>query len=232
MRCSLASGLLVLTLAPPALAGTWTPPEGCEAYVTVQARGCVVSHQFRCERDAPGDQWRVDIGVNGPFFYSRIDAEGQWLQSMGQTQQFLDPAPADPASLSDLIGTGLDTSDFTVSRDDGTASRYKGYDKLTGREVVIDGVTLQETELEFTEYDANGKVIGRKRGNEFVHPEWRIFLGGTGEEDLGDGRWLPFNFSPVEFDFPGDAGFLADQPKYDCDVLTASLPFVRVSHEP
>ena len=141
-------------------------------------------------------------------------------------------APADPASLSDLFSKGLDTSDFSVSRDDGTASRFKGYDRLTGRDVVIDGVTLQETELEFTEYDATGTVIGRKRGNEFVHPEWRIFLGGTGELDIGDGKWLPFDFSPVEFDFPGDAGFLSSDPKYDCEVLTATLPVWRASYEP
>ena len=41
------------------------------------------------------------------------------------------------------------------------------------------------------------------------------------ETDLGDGRWLPIDGSPVEFVFPGEKGFLARQPIHDCDALTA-----------
>ena len=224
--------LPLILLSSPAFAGTWTPPEGCEAYVTVQSKGCWVAHHFRCAGDAPGDQWRVDMDQEGEFFYSHIDSEGQWLESYGETQQSLDPAPVDPSSITELLANGIDTADFSVSRSDGTASRYSGFDRLTGREVVIDGVTLLQTEIDFTEYDPAGKVIGRSRGNEFIHPDWRIFLGGAGERDLGDGRWLPLDASPVEFVFPDEEGFLATQPKYDCDALTASLPLWRVRHEP
>lgn len=48
---------LILTLgllaALPAEAGSFTPPEGCETFLTVQARGCRVSNHYRCEADAP-----------------------------------------------------------------------------------------------------------------------------------------------------------------------------------
>ena len=231
MRCSLAFGFVALTLAP-ALAGTWTPPEGCEAYVTIQSRGCTVSHHYRCEGDVAGDQWRVDIGQEGEFFYSRIDSEGQWLESFGETHQLLDPAPADPASMTELLAQGIDTADFSVSRNDGSASRYAGFDRLTGREVVIDGVKLLETEIDFTEYDPAGTVVGRARGNEYIHPDWRIFIGGVGERDLGDGDWLPLDASPVNFAFPGENGFLATQPIFDCDALTASYSVWRAAYEP
>ncbi len=117
-----------------------------------------------------------------------------------------------------------------MSRDDGTGSRFSGFDRLTGKEVVIDGVTLLQTEIDYTEYDRAGTVVGRSRGNEFINPDWRSFLGGAGERDLGDGKWLPLDASPVEFAFPGEEGFLETQPKYDCDALTASLPVWRASY--
>ena len=227
MRCAIS----LLLLTAPAMAGTWTAPAGCEVYVTVQSKSCIVSHLYRCEGEPAGDQWRVDMGQEGEFFYSHIDSEGQWLESYGSTRQLLDANPADPASITNLLASGLDTAEFSVSRDDGTGSRFSGFDRLTGKEVVIDGVTLLQTEIDYTEYDPVGTVVGRSRGNEFINPDWRAYLGGLGERDLGDGKWLPMDASPVEFAFPGEDGFLATQPKYDCDALTASLPVWRASYD-
>lgn len=223
--------------AAPALAGTWTAPEGCEVFMTVQAKACRVSNHYRCAADAPGDQWRADFDQEGVFFYSRIDSEGQWLESYSMNptvQQVLDPVRADSASFSELLESGIDTWDFGMTRSDGTASGARGYDRLTGRTVVIDGITLSETEVDYIESDVKGNVIRRSRGNEYIHPEWRLFFAGPGETDLGDGQWLPIDGSPVEFIFPGEPGFMDTQPKYDCDVLSAGLPqsLIQVRHEP
>lgn len=223
---------LALAVAVPAQAGTWTAPEGCEAFMTVQAKACRVSHYYKCSADAPGDQWRVDMDQEGEFFFSRINREAEWVESFDPTRQVLDPAPADRASFSELLASGIDTWDFTLSKDDGTGSRAVGYDRLTGQTVVIDGITLSQTEVEFTEYDRDGTVLRQSRGNEYMHPEWRLFFAGPGETDLGDGMWRPIDGSPVEFIFPGEEGFLDGQPKYDCDALTAELTVWRVSHEP
>ncbi len=226
--------LLACLTAPaaPALAGTWAVPEGCEAFMTVQSKACRVSHYYKCSADAPGDQWRVDMDQEGPFFYSRIDHEAQWVESYDPVKQVLDPAPTDPASFSELLSSGIDTWDFTVSKADGSGNRAAGYDRLTGQSVVIDGITLRQTEVEFTEYDLAGNVIRRSRGTEYLHPDWRMFFAGPGETDLGDGTWRAIDGSPVEFIFPGEEGFLETQPKYDCDALTAELPQWRASHEP
>jgi hypothetical protein len=227
--------LLASLFAPvPALAGTWTAPEGCDAFMTVQAKACRVSHYYRCTGDAPGDQWRVDMDQEGPFFYSRINSEAEWVESFGPERQVLDPSPADPARFSELLASGIDTWDFSLSKEDGTGSRAAGYDRLTGQTVVIDGITLSQTEVEFTEYDLSGNVLRRSRGNEYLHPEWRLFFAGPGETDLGDGQWLPIDGSPVQFIFPGEEGYLSTQPIYDCDALTAEGPafVVPVRSEP
>jgi len=210
--------------ATPALAGTWSAPEGCAVFMTVQAKACRVSHHYRCAGDAPGDQWRVDLDQEGAFFRSRIDHETQWVESFDPVRQTLDPAPADPANFSELLATGLDTWDFSLSKADGTGSRVVGQDRLTGQTVVIDGIALQQTRVDFAEYDRAGNVLRRARGTEYAHPDWRLFFAGPGETDLGDGQWLAIDGSPVDFIFPGEPGFLAVQPIYDCDVLTAGAP--------
>lgn len=211
-------------VAMPALAGSFTPPEGCTAYLTLQSRGCHVANYYRCTGDAPGDQWRADFDQEGVFYYSRIDSETQWVESIDLNPtvvQRLDPAPADPASFSELLATGYDSFAFGLSRDDGRHTKVHGHDKLTGQSMVIDGVTLQQTEFDYTETDDAGTVLRRARGNEFIHPEWRMFFSGRSEWDRGDGSWLPLDGSPVQFIMPGEPGFAATQPIFDCDVVTS-----------
>ncbi len=222
----------LVTPAAPVLAGSWVAPQGCEVFMTVQSKACRVSHYYRCAGDDTGDQWRVDMDQEGAFFYSRVNSEAQWVESHDPEKQTLDPNAADPASFSELLANGIDTWDFSLSKEDGSTSRATGYDRLTGKMAVIDGIMLQKTEVEFTEYDHDGTVLRRARGNEYLHPDWRIFFAGPGETDFGDQEWLPIDGSPVNFIFPGEEGFLATQPIHDCDALTAELPLWRVSNAP
>ena len=222
------SVLLTGLIPAPAQAqtGAFTPPEGCATWLTVQSRQCRVSNYYKCDRDTPGDQWRADFDQQGIFFLSRIDREAQWVESFDlfpTVRQTLDPDPEDPASFTELAETGLDSFAFGLSKDDGRQSRVRGFDKLTGRSFTIDGVTLLETQFEFTETDTEGNLLRRSRGNEFIHPEWRTFFAGPSEYDGGDG-YVPIDGSPVQFIFPGEAGFQATEPIFDCDAVTSSLP--------
>jgi hypothetical protein len=222
ITAALAFGLPHAGLA----AGTFTPPEGCTTWMTVQARACRVSQYYKCTADAPGDQWRADFDQEGMFFVSRIDAEAQWVESYDlnpTVKQTLDAKPEDPASFSDLLG-GVDTFAFNLSKDDGRQSRVRGFDRLTGKSVVIDGVTLQQTEFEFEEQDADGNVLRRSKGNEYVHPEWRTFFAGPSQWDGGNGEYLPIDGSPVQFVFPDEPGFAATEPLYECDAVLSGLP--------
>lgn len=218
-----AIALIMLAMPGAGLAGTFTPPDGCTGFVTVQARGCRVSNHYICSQDAPGDQWRADFGQEGLYFASRTDSEGQWVETidLGRgTRQTLRPGPTDPASFTELLG-GLDTYDFGLQKDDGSASKVQGFDRLTGKSVVIDGVTLAETEFEFTETDPDGNLTRQSRGNEYIHEGWRLFFAGPSEWDDGAG-YLPIDGSPLQFVMPGEKGFFSTEPLFECDAVLSS----------
>lgn len=222
-----ALACLSVMLAMPASAGTFTPPESCELFMTVQSRGCRVSNHFRCTADPAGDQWRADFDQEGIFFQSRINAEAEWVESLEfnpSTRQTLDPGAPDAASFSDLLDSGTDTFAFGLSKNTGERTRVTGFDRLTGRSVTIDGITLQETEFQFTETDLMGNLLRESRGNEYIHPDWRLFFSGPSQWNGGDGQFLPLDSSPLQFIFPGEPGFAATQPIFECDATLASLP--------
>lgn len=211
---------LIALGADPAVAGTFTPPAGCTGYLTVQARACRVSNYYTCTQDAAGDQWRTDFDQEGLFFASRVDREGQWVESLDMNplvRQTLDAGAEDPASFTELLG-GLDTFAFGLSKDNGEGSQVRGFDRLTGKTVVIDGISLMQTEFEYTETDRSGVLLRRSRGFEYIHPEWRVFFAGPSEWDGGDG-YVPMDGSPVQFIFPGEPGFFATEPLFECDAV-------------
>ncbi|WP_231575843.1 hypothetical protein [Pseudorhodobacter ferrugineus] len=204
---------------PPAAAGAFTPPAGCTGWLTVQSRACRVSNYYTCTQDAAGDQWRTDFDQEGLFFASRTNAEAQWVESIEMNpmvRQTLDDGAEDPASFTELLG-GLDTFAFNLSRDNGESSSVRGFDRLTGKTVVIDGITLSQTEFEFTEDKSDG-TTSKQRGNEFVNPDWRLFFAGPTEWDGGSG-FVPMDGSPLQFIFPGEAGFFSTEPLFECDAV-------------
>jgi hypothetical protein len=215
-----------LALAVPADAGTFTPPAGCTGYLTVQMRGCVVSNLYRCEKDAPGDQWRADFNDAGPFFVSRIDSETQWVESYDLSppeHEMLEPGAKDPASFSELLATGQDSFNFSTVTDDGVRRMMTGHDRLTGETVVIDGVSLKRTEYEITARAEDGSVLWQSQGHEYISPEWRVFFSGVGMWDGGDGA-VPTDNTPMHFVLPGQPGFFTNQPVFDCDTTMSALP--------
>ena len=223
----LAAGLLPFgpAMAQSAAPGVFSPPPGCNGWLTVQSRGCRVSNHYRCDADAPGDQWRADFDQEGIFFVSRIDRETQWVESFDMfptSRQVLLPNPADPASFSTLLSTGIDTFDFGLSVEDGSQSVVRGFDKLTGRNVTIDGVTLDETEFDYTETAQDGSVLHKARGHEYINRDWRIFLSGISEWEGPDGM-LPVDGTPRQFLFPGEPGFFSTEPIFDCDATMSGL---------
>ena len=213
-----------LSALPAVAQQTFALPADCEAYVTVQSAACTVSHHFTCAGDPEGHQRRVDLDEGGMTYIGSIDAETQWIASFhtitGHSEE-LEPAPADRASLSELIETGVNTYDFITLSDQIGPTRYVGEDRLTGETVEIDGVTLDRTSYEIRALGPDGTEIWRAAGNEYISREWRMFLAGVGTITTPDGSFESDD-SPVEFIFPGEPGFLSANPKHGCGVVMSS----------
>lgn len=205
-------------------------PPGCSAFLTVQSRGCMVSHHWTCEGDAPGTHWRAALDPDGPFSLSFTDAEFRWLQSWdlrrGSTNTLITPEQ-DPASLTELLAGEQDTMVFSLalSGPEGSGRRdYTGFDRLTGDEVVVDGRTLLVTEFAYQFETAAG--TRRVAGNQFVHKGWRMFFGGIETVTEGDGTSFEYDNSPMDFAEPGEAGFLSLEPIYDCGEMMSGAPLL------
>jgi hypothetical protein len=214
--------VLALTMAAPVVAqSSFSLPQGCEAYVTIQKRSCSVSHLFRCDGDPAGHQRRVDLDQEGLTYMGLIDSETQWIESYypftGETST-LTPGAADPANFTELLATGRDGMDFQTQSDLFGLTRYIGEDRLTGETPVIDGVTLQRTAFNIRVTNEAGQELWTIAGNEYVHPEWRTFVSGTRTFTTPESV-TEEDGSPVEFAFPGETGFLSSAPRFDCDVV-------------
>lgn len=215
---------LACLAASPLAAQQFSLPQGCEAYLTIQSTSCTVSHYFRCADDADGEQRRATLDEEGLTYVGLINAQAEWLESFhlrsGHTERL--QSSVDPMQMSELLENSVDTWDFsTASREIGT-SRYVGMDRLTGESVVIDDVTLLRTEYALTSYDEDGNEAWSSEGSEFVHPEWRMFIGGTSTYITSDDQF-DSDDTPVEFIFPGEPGYLSVNPKFGCGVQMSSF---------
>jgi hypothetical protein len=228
MRLALFSLLL---LPAPLLAQDaprqFSLPPGCTAYLTIQAASCTLSHHFTCEGDPEGWQRRVDVDEGGVSYFGAIDAETQWVESvhvLAGTTETLGPDPVDPASFSGLVATGVDTYDFTTVSNAGIVTRFVGQDRLTGRTVTIDGVTLDETDFAIRALAPDGTEMWRSVGQEYISRDFTMFLSGRSQITTPTDSWDTFD-TPVEFVFPGDPGFLTGSPIHGCGaVLSKGAP--------
>ena len=216
------AALLPLGAAAQGDGGRYYPPSGCVGVVTTQNRDCLVNNIYTCEADQPGSSWRLMFNRDGPVFLSKIDYETQWLESydLFPTRRETLRQPADdPASLTELLATGLDTYDFVVSGEKG-ATRVVGFDRLTGDNIVIDGERLLGTEFSAR----HERTVGRNlhvQGREFVSVKHRRFFPSLSILTQ-DGETDELDRTPVEFIYPGEPGFFTTTPLYECEASLAS----------
>jgi len=211
-----------LAMATPAVAQqSFSAPEGCTAKLTVQQKGCVLVNVWTCEADEAGDQWIALFGGGGLFSIQKVDDEFQWLESYKVSGDERLRVPADdPASLTELFDTQIDTWDFVIETENGI-ERNVGFDTLTGETTIIDGETLLNTEFQGRTLDGEGNEIETGSGRQFVSETHRLFFFGeawdaASPDDVAD-------LSPVEFIYPGEPGFFSSSPKYECNVNEASF---------
>lgn len=222
-QVAMIATIAILTGAP-VVAQQFSLPAGCDAYLTIQSKTCMVAHYFRCEGDTNGEQRRATLDEEGLTYVGSINSEAEWVESFhlrsGHTERLA--SSADPMSMTELLSNMVDTWDFTTDSAEIGQSQYVGMDRLTGESIEIDGVTLLRTEYALTAYDANSDEMWRSEGAEFVNPEWRMFIGGQSSYITSDDRF-DSDDTPVEFIFPGEDGFLSVNPKHGCGVEMSSL---------
>ena len=223
---------LILALAPfavpaPAAAQdtTFTPPEGCTGFLTVQMKGCMVSNHFTCEKDPEGQKRHVTFTEDGPSGASLVDSEYQWLESYGAGRQEVLGLPIeDPASLTDLFETGEDGYDFTVidmATGDPVSTRIVGVDRLSGKDGEIDGEPLLGTIFTMRKMDDAGEEELSVTGAQYVSEEYRLFFPGTESITVGE-RTIDVDNTPVRFIHPDEPGFFSTRPVYGCAVSDAA----------
>ena len=225
--------IVLSTVASPTVAGTFTPPEGCKTFLTVQEASCEVGVYYRCAAEPDGHQWRVDFGINGRTYEALIDKETRWLEAfspMTGVAKAIQPDEPDPASFSGLVATGYDSMEFSQLDTDGVVHHYKGFDRLTGETVVIDGQTLKRTEFEVTEWDGQGKFVRKVSGNEYISEEFGRFFGGRAMVEDWTGESYPSDSTPIDFILPGEPGFGSTVPLYQCNEMMSGLSPLNGGH--
>ena len=210
--------LAALALATPAVAQQSFPtPDGCTAKVTVQHKGCVMINVWQCDADDPGDQWIALLTQAGVFSIQKVDTEFQWIENykISGNERLLQPAD-DPASLTELFGSQVDTWDFTLETETGE-ERHVGFDMLTGETTTIDGELLLNTEFQGRTLGADGNQINAGSGRQFVSEKHRMFFFGEAWDDATPDNVM--DMSPVEFIYPDEPGFFSNNPKFECNVI-------------
>lgn len=223
MRAALfIAGVSVMPLEAGALdVDRYYPPNGCTAVMTTQNRNCVLSNIYTCGADQPGESWRLMFDREGPLFLAKIDYEAQWLESYDvfpSRRDTLRLPATDPASLTELLATGIDSYDF-IQTSGQEVVRVVGYDRLTGDDVVIDGEPLLGTEFSVRQESTTRGDLHAK-GREFVSVKHRRFFSGRTTMTF-DGETEEQDRTPIDFIYPGEPGFFSKTPLYECEASLA-----------
>lgn len=222
---TLAAALLCLAPVAPVLAAdTLTLPQGCQAYVTTQLSNCQISHHYTCASDPEGHQWVTYVDGEGAFFTSQIDFETRWIKSFDHDDgiwSFLNPDAPDHASFSDLADKGYDDMDFSTTNEAGETRHFRGYDRLTGKSLVIDGVQFDQTEFDLSAFSDEGDFLWRRKGIQMISRDWRLFFSDDETFENSAGDVFEVSDTPMEFVFPEEPGFLSMTPAFGCDLLVA-----------
>jgi hypothetical protein len=209
--------LLAMAAGPAGAEVLFAPPAGCEVFATLQAADCTVEQLMRCEGQEGVTS--VTLYADGGDFVSVTDAEGQWLMShdglSGMTSTLVEPQ-ADASLLSDLLAAGRQSYDFTMVDRNGVTTRYAGKENLTGEEVTIGGVRLLRTENRMEAFGDDGTRLWGAVAQDYVSPDWRVYLRGTALRDTDAGGEYRTDATPVAISRPGEPGYLATVAPEEC----------------
>ncbi|MCB1388857.1 MAG: hypothetical protein KDK12_06905 [Rhodobacteraceae bacterium] len=228
-RISAAAIVSLLASGAHADPGTFTPPDGCTAFLTVQSNSCRVTHYYGCN-SAAGDVWAAYFNAQGLQSIVHEDAETARISQTNETTGAVFttlPDAADPASLTTLLATGSDEWTYDQDIGDGLQVRHSGVDQLTGERVTIDGEELQLVSSSYqTRAMPEDVVLVTGTATQMILGRLRLALQATEHRTSTSSDWTR-DTTPVQFLFPGDQGFLSNLPITGCDAQLGALPIRR-----
>ena len=180
-------------------------PNGCNAFLTVQSKSCLVSHFYTCNADAEGFKWRIDLDEQGEIYHVQTDAEARWLYALGMTsgisENLDETGSIDQASLTNLLQQDHDDFAFQMLSSSGEIIVVWGKDQLMGQIVIIDDLLLFQTKSTMMVTDAEGNFLWDTPATEYVSPKHRIFFGSPNVYRTDKGKKF-FNLFHLNFYFP------------------------------
>lgn len=223
-----AAAALGGALAWPASAETFAMPEGCEAFLTVGARDCTMTHHARCAGDPDG--WRREFHVDaaGASDVIVFDGDGQPARFVGMDGLDVEAetiAAADPMSMSSLLDEGDDEVALTMTVSGGGVSFEVVLEArfwLTGQTLVVDGETLEAVAYDSVSRLEGGSIMSELAGVDHVSRARRIQFGGPSFSGASE------DDTPAAFVEPGEPGFLAARPTHGCGPQTSATPLAPV----
>jgi hypothetical protein len=216
-RFAVAIVVLWTPLPLPVLAQEQAAPPGCTDVVAVQGEGCFLRRVYACKETIPDGYMIAGFDGDGPATVTWLGFDGITRRNvMGRVDAVATPDPGgDMLDLSSVLQTGSDSHDFTMTMtgENGGQTRYAGTTTLTGKEIVIDGRTLQvmlrsET---FTNIDGQATQV---ETTVLYDADLQLSLNATLRRmDTGE---VVQDRMPANFIFPGEEGILSTQPVIGC----------------
>jgi hypothetical protein len=209
-------------------------PDGCNAFLTVQSKSCLVSHFYNCHADVEGFKWGVDLDEQGEMYQVQTDAEAGWLYALdmpsGKSKYLDETGSINPASLTNLLQKDHDDLAFQMLSSSAKIIALRGENQFMGQTVIIYDRLLFQTQSMMTTRDSMGNFPWDTLATEYVSPKHRLFFVGSNVYHTNKGTKF-FNFSRLEFLLPNEVGFLADVPKFECESIMSTLDMTGVYHD-
>jgi hypothetical protein len=207
--------ILGLICAAPTFARAQDATAGCTTLAIIQSQGCLVRRVFVCDA-TPDDVINVgSYGPEGPTSVAIFNADGRTLEtSFGPgTPKITLGEQTDPLSLRILLATEQDSFDYQMVHETVGAAQISGQITTSGEMITIDGRSLQVLLAEQTLVPPVGEA--RATVIRYLYDAGlRLMLTDTITDaatgDIRDTR------TPVDFIWPGEAGFQDYVPLYGC----------------
>jgi hypothetical protein len=206
---------LGLMSASPSFAVAQDNPT-CTTLVVIQNEGCSVRRVFTCD-NMPEDVRNVgNYGLAGPTLVVSVNTDGRTLRiSAGpDTPTITLGEQADPFSLRVALAEGADSFNYQMVHETAGPATVSGQITTSGEMVTIDGQTMQIFQSDQTTLTPEGETqVADVRY--LYHATLQLLLtASTNDATTGQVR---VERTPVDFIWPGEAGFEDYTPLYGCE---------------